>query len=80
MASSSAHELTFSCTCGSVAFRVYGAPITCVACYCDDCQEAARRMEALPGAAPVRDDPRHRQRDGARDARRPRDGGRYPPP
>ena len=24
------------------------------ACYCDDCQEAARRIEALPGAKPMK--------------------------
>ena len=32
-----------------------GAPIVTVVCHCDDCQEGARRIEALPNAAPFRD-------------------------
>ena len=31
------------------------APIGTAVCYCDDCQAAARQIEALPGAAPVMD-------------------------
>jgi hypothetical protein len=43
------------CTCGNVEYEATGDPILGVACYCDDCQEGARRIEALPGAPPVRD-------------------------
>lgn len=43
------------CTCGQVEYEATGAPIVSVACYCDDCQEGARRIEALAGAPPVRD-------------------------
>lgn len=43
------------CVCGSVEYEATGEPILGVACYCDDCQEGARRIEALPGAPPVRD-------------------------
>lgn len=43
------------CACGSVEYEATGEPILDVACYCDDCQEGARRIEALPGAPPVRD-------------------------
>jgi hypothetical protein len=44
-----------SCSCGSVELEAIGAPITSVACYCDDCQEGSRRIEALPNARPVQD-------------------------
>jgi hypothetical protein len=43
------------CTCGNVEYEATGDPILGVACYCDNCQEGARRVEALPGAPPVRD-------------------------
>ncbi len=43
------------CACGSVEYEATGDPILGVACYCDDCQEGARRIEALPGASQVRD-------------------------
>lgn len=46
---------TARCTCGSVELEAIGAPIMGVACYCDDCQEGARQIEALPNACPVRD-------------------------
>jgi hypothetical protein len=46
---------TFNCVCGQVAYEASGAPITCVVCYCDDCQEAARQIESLPGATSVQD-------------------------
>ncbi|MAS06123.1 MAG: hypothetical protein CL534_15775 [Ahrensia sp.] len=46
---------TVSCTCGKVVFETTGDPITTVICCCDDCQKAGRRLEALPGAAPVLD-------------------------
>jgi hypothetical protein len=44
-----------SCACGSVELEAMGAPITSVVCYCDDCQEGARQIEALPNARPVQD-------------------------
>jgi hypothetical protein len=44
-----------SCSCGNVEFEATGVPILSVACYCDDCQEGSRRIEALPNALPVRD-------------------------
>jgi hypothetical protein len=43
-----------SCRCASVRFEATGRPILSVVCYCDDCQEGARRIEALPDAVPVR--------------------------
>jgi hypothetical protein len=48
-------DTTASCSCGSVELEAIGAPITSVVCYCDDCQEGSRRIEALPNAPPVRD-------------------------
>lgn len=47
--------LIVSCACGQVAFEAIGVPITSVSCYCDDCQEGARQIGSLPGAAPVQD-------------------------
>lgn len=44
-----------SCACGRVRCRAIGAPIVSLVCYCDDCQEGARRIEALPNAAGFRD-------------------------
>jgi len=32
-----------------------GPPITSLVCYCDDCQEGSRRIEALPHGRAVRD-------------------------
>ncbi|QGM45919.1 GFA family protein [Methylocystis heyeri] len=46
---------TYSCACGRVKCEAVGAPILSAVCYCADCQEGGRRIEALPGAAPVRD-------------------------
>jgi hypothetical protein len=45
--------LNASCICGSVVLELKGAPITSLACYCNDCQAGARQIEALPGAPPV---------------------------
>lgn len=42
-----------SCACGSVELEASGTPIMSAVCYCDDCQEGARLIEALPGADPV---------------------------
>jgi hypothetical protein len=55
MAESSKKERTAACACGSVEFVAVGAPIATVACYCDDCQEGARRIEARPDARAVQD-------------------------
>jgi hypothetical protein len=44
-----------SCVCGQVALEARGAPIVSTVCYCDDCQEGGRRIEALPNAAAVLD-------------------------
>lgn len=44
---------TARCSCGGVAFEATGAPILSADCYCDSCQEGARRIEALPGAPKV---------------------------
>lgn len=46
---------TARCACGNVEIEAEGAPIVSVACYCDDCQEGSRQIEALPNAPPVRD-------------------------
>lgn len=45
----------FSCACGSVRCEAVGEPILSSVCYCSDCQEGGRRIEALPHAPPVRD-------------------------
>ncbi|THD55547.1 hypothetical protein [Phenylobacterium sp.] len=44
-----------SCACGRVRLRVVGEPIAVAACCCTDCQAGGRMIEALPGAAPIRD-------------------------
>lgn len=41
--------LTARCDCGAVEVEALGLPILVTACHCDDCQEAGRRLEALPG-------------------------------
>ena len=41
------------CACGNVVLEAVGPPIVSAACYCDDCQEGARQIEALPNAQPV---------------------------
>ncbi|MBL0692244.1 DUF6151 family protein [Comamonas sp. JC664] len=41
------------CACGRVVLETTGAPLLTACCYCDDCQEGARRIEALPGAPAV---------------------------
>ena len=43
------------CQCGAVECIGQGAPILTTVCYCDDCQAAARQLEALPGAPPIMD-------------------------
>jgi hypothetical protein len=46
---------TVNCACGQVSVKAIGAPITCVVCYCDDCQEGARQIQSLPNAISVQD-------------------------
>ena len=46
-----AERLTAQCSCGAVEIEAVGKPIVSVVCYCDDCQAAARNIEAMPGAA-----------------------------
>jgi hypothetical protein len=55
MSAPAKNEMTASCSCGSVELEAIGAPITSVVCYCDDCQEGSRQIEALPNARPVQD-------------------------
>ena len=43
-----------TCPCGAVAFALDGDPILAVECHCTSCREAGERLEALPGAAPIR--------------------------
>jgi hypothetical protein len=47
MSAPAKNEMTASCSCGSVELEAIGAPITSVVCYCDDCQEGSRQIEAL---------------------------------
>lgn len=47
--------LPASCTCGCVELAAIGAPIVCSVCYCRDCQQGARQIEALPNAQRVSD-------------------------
>jgi hypothetical protein len=44
-----------TCACGTVRCEAIGAPILSAVCYCDDCQEGGRKIEALPGAPRVLD-------------------------
>lgn len=48
-------QLMARCACGRVSLKVRGAPIVTVVCYCDDCQEGARRIESMPDASPVKE-------------------------
>ncbi|MDI3563479.1 GFA family protein [Bradyrhizobium sp. Arg816] len=51
----SAPTMTATCACGSVEVRASGKPIVSAACYCDDCQNGAAQIEALPNSPAVRD-------------------------
>lgn len=44
-----------ACACGKVEYEATEPAILSVVCYCDDCQEGGRRIEALPDAPPVLD-------------------------
>jgi hypothetical protein len=43
------------CACGAVVLEATGPAIACAVCYCADCQEGSRAIEALEHAGPVRD-------------------------
>ena len=43
------------CRCGSVVCEGVGEPIFSAVCYCEDCQEGGRTIEALAGAPHVLD-------------------------
>ena len=55
MSASSKNHTIARCECGRVEVEAIGTPILSTACYCDDCQEGARQIEALPNARPVLD-------------------------
>ena len=55
MSSLPKNHMTASCSCGNVELEATGTPVLSNVCYCDDCQEGSRRIEALPNASPVRD-------------------------
>lgn len=44
-----------TCACGAVEVTLDAAPIAALSCCCDDCQAAATRLEALPGAPRFRE-------------------------
>ena len=48
--------LRATCACGAVTLEARGAPIVTAVCYCDHCQDAGARIEAMDGAPPVLDD------------------------
>lgn len=43
------------CQCGAVECLGHGKPIGTAVCYCNDCQAAARQIEAMPDAPAVAD-------------------------
>ncbi len=53
MTTKAKNVLVARCTCGQVEIEMTGPPIIGAACYCDDCQAAARKIEALPDASRV---------------------------
>jgi hypothetical protein len=55
MPASRTSDLKAACQCGRVQIVALGKPMMCVACYCDDCQEAARHIESSHNGAAVRD-------------------------
>ena len=48
-------QTALRCQCGAVECATDGAPISTAVCYCDDCQEAARQIEAQGSGPPVID-------------------------
>lgn len=43
------------CSCGRTEYQLEGRPIVSLICFCGDCQVGSQKLEALPGAGPVRD-------------------------
>lgn len=50
MKSEQARQITAVCLCGAVRMEVSGPPILSVVCQCASCQEAGKRIAAVPGA------------------------------
>jgi hypothetical protein len=48
-------ERIASCACGKVRIKATGRPIISAVCYCDDCQAAARQLEAQGALADFHD-------------------------
>jgi hypothetical protein len=48
-------ERVLSCRCGQVRMVARGAPILRAVCYCDDCQAAAKKLEAEGLSEPIAD-------------------------
>ncbi|MGV3624193.1 MAG: hypothetical protein ACO1OB_25470 [Archangium sp.] len=46
-------RLVATCACGNSAVEAVGRPIVTAVCYCDDCQEAARRLHVKYPDAPA---------------------------
>ena len=48
-------DMIARCSCGKVECEAAGTPIVSVVCFCDDCHEGSRQIEALPDAPSIRD-------------------------
>ncbi|MGE5180618.1 MAG: GFA family protein [Acidobacteriota bacterium] len=46
---SASRTFTAKCRCGRVELEASGSPLAHISCYCDDCQAAARLVDALAG-------------------------------
>jgi hypothetical protein len=46
---SSSEVFRAQCACGRTELEGRGAPMMTLVCYCDDCQEAGRQIDAQPG-------------------------------
>lgn len=55
MATAITTDLALRCACGAVECGIDGPPISTAVCYCDDCQEAARQIEALGNGPAITD-------------------------
>jgi hypothetical protein len=55
MTSVTTSKATARCSCGTVEIEMTGAPIASIVCYCNDCQQGGRQIEALPDASKVLD-------------------------
>src|SRR5260221_13924583 len=50
MRSLTMNAFSTACRCGRVRLEISGAPILHCICYCKNCQEGGRRLQALAGA------------------------------